>query len=149
MSLIRIHWNAERLGNLIMIVHKFNISFPLFVIQDIPPPLSCPFLKCRTIFFFCFMSKTNIEIIWIEIPQVKGILLVCCIYRPPYSSSAFWQKLFWSFVQARDIFNIIVILGDLNIDVLKRNNSHEVDTIINSCRLTHIIHEPNKKYTQQ
>lgn len=149
MSLIRIQWNAERLGNLIMIVHKFNISFPLFVIQDTPPPPFMPFFKMSHCFFFCFMSKTNIEIIWIEIPQVKGILLVCCIYRPSYSRSAFWHKLFWSFVQARDIFNIIVILGDLNIDVLKRNNSHEVDTIINSCRLTHIIHEPNKRYTQQ
>lgn len=95
------------------------------------------------------LEPYDTEIIWIEIPQVKGILLVCCIYRPSYSRSAFWHKLFWSFVQARDIFNIIVILGDLNIDVLKRNNSHEVDTIINSCRLTHIIHEPNKKYTQQ
>lgn len=75
---------------------------------------------------------------------MKGILLVCCIYRPPHSSSAFWQKLSWSFEKATDISNNIVILGDLNIDFLKVNNSHEIHTIMNNYRLTNIIHEPTR-----
>lgn len=138
--IININWT-------LCILQEFIETYRFLFCYTRYPPVSGSFLKCRTI-FFCFMSKTNIEIIWIEILQVKGILLVCCIYRPPYSSSAFWQKLCWSFVQARYISNSIVILGNLNIDFLKVNNSHEVHTIMNSCRLTNVIHEPFKKYTQ-
>lgn len=49
--------------------------------------------------------------------------------------------MFWFFEKVIDIFNNIVIFGDLNIDFLKVNNLYEIYIIMNNYRLINIIYE--------
>ena len=90
------------------------------------------------------LEPSDTEIIWIEIAQTVGSLLLCCIYRPPNSNRNFWHKLSWSVEKANDISQNMLILGDLNVDFLKLNTTHEFHTIMESYSLANIIQQPTR-----
>lgn len=67
-------------------------------------------------------SIIGAEFLFIEILTRNGKFLVCAVYRTNKCSSADTNKLFQLITNASALYSNIIIIGDLNIDILKFPN---------------------------
>ena len=81
------------------------------------------------------------ELIWLEISLNNFKLLLCSAYRSPGGSNNFWDLFDYSIEQAFNGSQNIVIIGDLNIDLLRERN-HRLNEIASFYELRNTIHEP-------
>ena len=81
--------------------------------------------------------------IWLEISLNNFKLLLCSAYRPPGGSNNFWDLFDYSIEQAFNVSQNIVIIGDLNIDLLRERN-HRLNEIASFYELRNTIHEPTR-----
>ena len=86
----------------------------------------------------------NAESLWLEINQGGTLpLLVCILYRPPDSPINWYENFEAEIHKASSYSHNIIILGDLNIDLLKTIPSRWT-SILNSYNLTQIINQPTR-----
>ena len=82
--------------------------------------------------------------LWIEVLFSTFKLFVCVVYRPPGSTTSFWDNFDYSLEQALQFTeNIIITGGDLNVDLLTQIN-HKRNEILTLYDLTHVINEPTR-----
>ena len=88
-------------------------------------------------------ENSNIESVWIEItPNKSKSFFVGCVYRPPDSSchlSKEWNNIF-SLDFSLDCEKETIVVGDFNVNYLKRVDYREVKDIFNGHDLTQ-LHE--------
>lgn len=95
------------------------------------------------------LEHTNIECIWIEIcPEKAKHFLVGCIYRPPDSSSYLpknWKNLFSDMlITVNNLEKEIILLGDININYLKKAEHREIKDIITAQGMKQIVKDPTR-----
>ena len=96
------------------------------------------------------LSKKDFEAVWIEIrPKMTKPIYVCSVYRPP-SSKAIENATAYSHYLSSCLNQIkkgseVFILGDLNIDISKKNNlSSIVNELCKSKGLTQHVKSPTR-----
>ena len=77
---------------------------------------------------------------WLEISLKHFKLLLCSVYRPPGGSNNFWNLFYYSIEPAFNVSQNIVIIGDLNVDLL-RERKHRLNEIAAFYELRNTIHE--------
>ncbi|KAK3106559.1 hypothetical protein FSP39_022538 [Pinctada imbricata] len=89
------------------------------------------------------IENNNIEMICTNIEVCKESFLLLTVYRPPNSSSEFWNMFESCLDSAIDINPRIVIVGDLNVDLLAVQNHRLID-IVNHYQLNNVISLPTR-----
>lgn len=95
------------------------------------------------------LESDNLEILCIEIiaKNAKNFI-VCTAYRPPESSNYLvenFNDLFETFLTSvNEVFNEIIILGDLNANYLKKDCSKEFKTILSRHNYQQMIDTPTR-----
>ena len=94
-------------------------------------------------------ENSNIESVWIEItPNKSKSFFVGCVYRPPDSSCHLSKE--WNNIFSLDLANIFdceketIVVGDFNVNYLKRADHREVKDIFNGHGLTQLIKDPTR-----
>ena len=94
------------------------------------------------------LEKPRIECIWIELVLKGKNLLLCSMYRPP-DSSTYTNPNFASALT--DMLNVVndqlmetILMGDLNINYLKRDDHHGLKHIFNVQSLKQIVKKPTR-----
>ena len=99
------------------------------------------------------IKSESLECIWIEIFPVKAkSFLVGCIYRPPDSSLYHlkdFNKLFECMLSiVNELKMETILMGDMNINYLKKSDHQELKDIINIAGLKQIIDSPTRVTTE-
>jgi hypothetical protein len=68
------------------------------------------------------------ELIWIEVSFPRYKILVCVVYRSPSAINPFWNNFHYSVEKAIES-SLVVITGDLNVDLLIETN-HRLNEIM-------------------
>ena len=90
------------------------------------------------------IESDNFEVIWAEVKIDNIILMVCALYRPPNSSSLFWEYLEYAIDKAYETSNNIIVSGDINVDLLNNLNRHPLNDIMQRFNLINTIDEPTR-----
>lgn len=89
------------------------------------------------------LMKTNLEIIWLQVPHLKPILVSCC-YRPPNSKTEYLDSICDMLHNLCDTKDEVFFLGDLNIDWSLKNSSQKTKLAecAAACFLTRLPNQP-------
>ena len=89
-------------------------------------------------------ESIHIESLWLEIIQkISSPLLLCVLYRPPDSTVQWFENFENELVKACYYSSNIIIMGDLNIDMLKKVPKHWED-LCNSYSLSQMVQQPTR-----
>lgn len=88
------------------------------------------------------------ETIWVEISAKGQKFLLCNVYRPPGTDSEFYTRLNHSIGTSYLYSHGLVICGDLNTDLLVRENNRLLDTM-NLFNLTNVIKKATRVTDQR
>ncbi len=90
------------------------------------------------------LEVDDIEVLWLEIRAKNNKFLLCTIYRPPNTSSIFWDHLQDMYFNAKTTTTPLILLtGDLNADPLTANGE-QFSSFISTNNLSSHINEPTR-----
>lgn len=81
---------------------------------------------CRCVDF----ELNNVECIWLEIEEFICRYFLCCFYCLFYINFIFWNNFLWFLDKVNEIFDKIIIVGDVNVDFLNILNIYEMCDIL-------------------
>lgn len=84
------------------------------------------------------------ENIWLEIRSSNKKFLLGLYYRPPNSTSDYWDYFENNIELVSDLNCDLLILGDFNQDMLKTNTNNHLKQIMSKFSLTNLINEPTR-----
>ena len=92
--------------------------------------------------------ECDLEALWIKV-RLRNTkpLLICVLYRPPNSSTEFFDKLTSMLNKALDLEGEVLVMGDLNCDLLSDkldSNSQTLLSVMHGSLLTQLITSPTR-----
>lgn len=84
------------------------------------------------------------ENIWLEIRSLHKKFLVGLYYRPPNSSSEYWDAFESNIELVSDLNCDLLVLGDFNQDMHQTNSNNHLKQIMSKFNLTNLINEPTR-----
>ncbi len=89
------------------------------------------------------LEIANLEAVWVEIKLKTKSILVGGFYRPPNSNSDYLDRIHVSIDRALNTsIHDIVILGDFNLNTLKRNDNAKIEDISNHYGFGNLLLHP-------
>lgn len=97
------------------------------------------------------LEHPDLEAIWLEVKQKQcKPLLICQIYRPPNSSTAWFDTLEKVLDKARSLNLEIIMMGDFNVDLLKQTSSKDcLLAMAEAVQLAQLLEEPTRIATKR
>ena len=95
------------------------------------------------------LENDDIESIWLEVfPNKAKSFLICCMYRPPenskYLSSNFNKTFSNMLMTVTELQKEVILLGDLNVNFLKKNDNPDIKDTINLFGFKQVITQPTR-----
>ncbi|XP_019631566.1 PREDICTED: uncharacterized protein LOC109475403 [Branchiostoma belcheri] len=91
------------------------------------------------------LTELDIEGVWVEVKHNVGKpIVIGSVYRPPNSTTEFFENLETAMTAATAISDEVFLLGDLNCDVFKSRSCKKIDKICSTFQAKQLIDEPTR-----